>query len=193
MEEVVKFLGGSALLLGAAAWLIRSLTKHLLDKDVELFRERIRAQVAISSRLHEERGNVIRELYTNLVDLIEKTASFVHPAEMSGEPTKDEKQKLVRQALESFLTHFSRNRIYLSASLSERIQEFVDSFVDPASKFALYRTMSKDETSGSVAKEMHTAWFEAFDVVQKQIPAMRIALEEEFRLVLGTATIESNV
>ena len=106
MTEVISFLGGSAILLSAVAWLIRELTVHFLNKDAETHKEIMKAQIARSSRLHEERGTVIREIYGNLVDLIEKTYSFVHLAEWTGEPSKDEKQKLVADALETFRTHY---------------------------------------------------------------------------------------
>ena len=67
VNEVVSFLGGSALLLAAVAWLIRELTVHFLNKDAEVHKEIIRAQVVRSSRLHEERETVIREIHGNLV------------------------------------------------------------------------------------------------------------------------------
>ena len=192
VNEVVSFLGGSALLLAAVAWLIRELTVHFLNKDAEVHKEIIRAQVVRSSRLHEERGTVIREIYGNLVDLIERTYSFVHLAEWIGEPTKDEKQKHVAEALEAFRTHFNRNKIYLSPELCGRVQAFTDSFVEPAAKFAMYRTWAKEDNDGSVAKEFHDAWFKAFDKMGKEVPAMREALESEFREVLGTTKIDGN-
>ena len=192
MDPIIAFFGGSTIFLAAVAWLIRSLTAHFLDKDAEKHKETLRAEVARSSRLHEERGVVLRDIYANLVELIDKTHSFVHVAEWSGEPTKDEKRKLVAEALIKFRDHFNKNKIYLSPNLCERIQKFSDNFIGPASKYALYLTWKKDDSDGELAKEFHQSWFSAFDKMEKEVPAALEALENEFRQILGTSAIDSN-
>ncbi len=189
-EELFKFVGGSAVLLAAVGWLIRSIILHSLNKDIEIHKETIRAEIARSSRLHEERAIVIRDIYAYLVDLIEKTHSFVHPAEMIGEPSKEEKQELVLKALLKFKDHFEKNKIYLSPDLCKRIQEFADSFVNPAAKFATFKRMSKTDATGQIAKEFHDSWFEAFDKMEKDVPQARAALEDEFREIMGIHEIK---
>ena len=42
-EEIIKLLGGTAIIVAAVAWLIRSLIVHFLSKDVEKYKEQLRA------------------------------------------------------------------------------------------------------------------------------------------------------
>jgi hypothetical protein len=185
MTDVIAFVGGSAVLIGAIAWLARSIVLHMLDKDADRHRELLRASISQRSRLHEERCIVIRDIYANLVDLIEKTHGFVHPAEWVGEPSKDEKRKDVAVALVKFQEHFERNKLYLSPELCDRIQGFVDSFLQPALQFAFYLSMSKTNQGEKLVKEFHESWFAAYDKIKKEVPMARKALEDEFRAILG--------
>lgn len=50
IEETIKFLGGSAILLGAVAWLIRSIISQGLSKDIAVFKTEIQKKVLLKSR-----------------------------------------------------------------------------------------------------------------------------------------------
>ena len=41
-EEIFKFVGGSAVLLAAIGWLLRSIILHSLNKDIEIHKETIK-------------------------------------------------------------------------------------------------------------------------------------------------------
>jgi hypothetical protein len=187
MIEIIKFLGGSTILIGAVAWVIKSLVAYVLSKNVETHKELMKAEIARGSRLQDERANVLREIYSNLVDLIENTHSFVHPAEMLGEPSRDEKQKLVAESLLKYKQYFERNKIFLSPDLCKRIEAFTNNFIEPAAQFAVFRRLSD---SGGAAKDLTTAWLTAYDKMEKEVPAAREALEDEFREVIGINEIK---
>lgn len=78
--EVIKFVGGSAVLLAIAGWLIRTIIQHFLAKDIEQYKFDIRRQGEIEleklkaalniesltheitfSKLHNRRADVIDE------------------------------------------------------------------------------------------------------------------------------------
>lgn len=44
MEEILKIVGTSAVMIAGVAWLIRSLTQHYLSKDIEAYKSQIQAQ-----------------------------------------------------------------------------------------------------------------------------------------------------
>ena len=70
MEEIIKFLGGTALLLGAVAWLIRELMKHLLNKDIELHKNELKHQSEKTSISYKEKIELYKEVITPIIDLI---------------------------------------------------------------------------------------------------------------------------
>ena len=86
--ELLKFVGGSAVLLAAVAWLIRSLISHQLLKDIEKYKfnlkregdkelEAIKSSLNIEalthqirySKLHDHRTSLIEQLYKKMVEL----------------------------------------------------------------------------------------------------------------------------
>ncbi len=184
IREILTFVGGGGVLLAIVAWVVRSIINHYLTKDVEKYRDALKAESFKFSRLHEKRGEVMAQLYANLDELVKATYSFVNLAEWTGEPNKDEKRKMAGEALRKFQDQFDKNRIYFSGSLCDRIDKFVREFTRPAAKYALYLTMSKD-SDDSVRKERDEAWFSAYDKMEKDVPEMRKAIENEFRSLLG--------
>jgi hypothetical protein len=103
MEEVLKFLGGAAIVLAAVGWLVRSLVSHFLSKDVESYKGRLQSQATIELErlrhslrliasehekqihlLHERRAEVIGELYRRLIEFVSAATSFAALAELAG-------------------------------------------------------------------------------------------------------------
>ena len=99
-EEVVKFLGGTALVLAAVGWLVRSLIGHFLSKDVESFKHRLQSESTVELErlrhslrlvasehekqihlLQERRAEVIAELYARLIEFLGAAESFASLAE----------------------------------------------------------------------------------------------------------------
>lgn len=81
LEIIIASVSGSAVLMGAVAWLIRSLVVHVLSEDLESFKTKLQSaalehQVRFT-RLHENRASIIAELYSKLVALHDSASSFV--------------------------------------------------------------------------------------------------------------------
>ena len=70
VEHVITFLGGTAVLIAAVAWLTREFVKHLLDKDRKLFEHDMKAESArslkeLELRMKEQSDKAIAELQKN--------------------------------------------------------------------------------------------------------------------------------
>ena len=93
LEEIIKFVGGGAVLLGCMAWLLRSLTVHLLDKDVARYQERLRAEVQrrefVFSRYHDKRIEIVAELYKRMVSARRVVEQYVTPAGILSPPPRE--------------------------------------------------------------------------------------------------------
>lgn len=201
-EYVLGAFGGTAVLLALLGFLFRSIMKHLLSKDIEVFKTRLKAdsdatlasmshdltiaaiehEVRFSS-LHQTRAEVIAEIYRLLSEALAHVQSFLSPMEWIGEPDKKEKYKGAMNALAELFRYFDRNRIYLPEHLCQSIDAFVDGLRDPTIQFSVYLYMSEHDTEG--LKERRKAWREAWKNVESNAPMARKALEKEFRHILG--------
>lgn len=72
MEEVIKFLGGTAIAIAAIAWLIKALVSHLLGKDVEIFKSRIKYEAEHGNHLLMQKISLYKEVANPVINLIVK-------------------------------------------------------------------------------------------------------------------------
>lgn len=205
LEEALKFIGGTAVAIGIVGWLVRSLIKHFLDKDVELFRQSLQSQAAVEleklkhelrlaavsyekqvTLLQEKRASVIAELYSKLIDFLDAAESFVSLAEFSGEPSKTDKAKVLGEKAGEFMGYFARNRIYFNEELCEMVTALFKTVSGPAITFRVWLRVveEKDSTGG----EYHKAWMAAWETMKNQVPPLRQALQDEFRALLGVTS-----
>jgi hypothetical protein len=200
--SVLAFVGGSTALLAAAAWLIRAVLKHGLSRDLEEFRSHLQSTAALqteqlrhelrlvasdvekrSSLLNEKRAQVIAELYRKLADFLSSAQSFAALAEWGGEPSKEDKAKVLGEKAADFFTYYQHHRIYFSEELCERLRSLFDTVHGPALKFRMW--MNYKEKGGNAALRHDEAWNEAWDVLQRDVPPILNAIEREFRVLLG--------
>lgn len=78
MEEVIKFLGGTAIAIAAVAWLIKSLVSHLLGKDVEIFKSSLKYEAEHSNHLLMQKIALYKEVANPVIDLIVKAQHAGH-------------------------------------------------------------------------------------------------------------------
>ncbi|MEX1094617.1 MAG: hypothetical protein WED34_01140, partial [Planctomycetales bacterium] len=106
MAEVVKFLGGSAILLTVVGFLIRSLVAHYLSKDVETFKTKLALQALEHEirfrRVDERVAEHLSGVYARLFPLYKAVHSFVKILERRDEPDKNAKFETVRQLNRDF-------------------------------------------------------------------------------------------
>ena len=76
-EMLFALLGGNIALLAAVAWLIRSILKHFLEKDIEIYKQSLKAEYdkaliehdTMFRNLHAKRADVIAQLYSQFVEI----------------------------------------------------------------------------------------------------------------------------
>ncbi len=72
MEDIIKILGGTAIAIGAVAWLIKALVSHLLGKDVEIFKSKIKYEAEHGNHLLMQKIELYKEASNPIIDLIVK-------------------------------------------------------------------------------------------------------------------------
>ena len=189
-------------MLGAVAWLIKSIVTHFLSKDIDSYKmnikysheadlEQFRSSLKMMafehetrfSRLHEKRADILALLYEKLAEAVSAAASFISPVEREGDPSKIEKYKKAMEKMVAFYIFFDRKRIFLSEPLCTEIDEFVDIIRDSTIEMSVYLDVKPGD--GEVYKEktqiMRKAWKSVKDSI---VPDARKSLENEFRKIL---------
>jgi len=156
-------------------------------RDLETHRALISAELRAwelrTSRLHDERATVVRELYERLVAAVGDGESFVTEFEFEGDPPKKEKLNKLSQSFAELQSYWRLKRIYFAPQTAKKIDDLMDAILLPSRRFAVH--VREEPFSNQAQKAMHDAWEKAADQFRsKAYPAMR-AVEDEFRLLLG--------
>jgi len=184
LESLGVFAIGGALL----AFVFRSIYKHLLNKDIEEFKHKLKQEQIRGSKLYDERAKVVSMLYELLADFDFKMSSFVSPAQFAGDLPKKEKLKLAGEAGREFMDYHTKKRIYfdkdINKSLDEINKEFKSAWVD-ATLFPI--TEPGEWEFPNVTKEKWEFWKKSLDTICKKIPPLKEKLEDDFREILGVS------
>lgn len=205
VTEIVTALGGTAILVGAVAWLTRSIIIHFLSKDVETFKQQLTHQSSLeiervkhdlrliaveheqrTALLHERRADVIAKLYQLLVEFLDAAESFAAVVEYSGESSKPEKAKTFNKKAFDFHQFFRANRIYFSEATCAAVDELFREVGSSISGFQLWLGIS--QTQERAMEKMDQAWSNAWDSIQKKVPPLLMIVQNEFRGILGVPT-----
>lgn len=200
MLELIKLLGGAAVLIGAAGWLATKFIENRLNREIEAYKARLktesdaeienlksRLQVAAKEReiavswLHQKRAAEIESLYSSLVDLLH-AARLVLDILSSRNPAdirkfSSEAVKKLRQTYEAYL----KAKIFLSPLVCEKIEEVLRGIQDSVITYDLYLGNYDDHELNTLTDVKDSAW----KYIQGVVPAALKELESDFRLVLG--------
>jgi hypothetical protein len=195
---IVTSLGGWTLL----AWFVKRLASHFLTKDVEKFKNDLKFQADIAaeqlkaqlrmvahehevkfSRLHEERAEVIKKMYSLLVELITKAEIFLLPGSVENRALEQE----TGECINNLSACFKQSRIYLDIELCKQIECLLVAIRDAFAKrtiLAEWRPQSKEEE-----QEWRRILLETYNVIIKEVPPIQLRLEEEFRRILSPSSV----
>lgn len=203
-ETVLAALGGATILVGAAAWLARSLIGQLLSRDLESFKSELSSATAVSvertkhelqlaaqernlllTKLHEKRAQVIAELYGLLVEAQWAAQDFASPMEWAGEPNKREKYATALTRATDFYRFFDKNRIYLPKDLCSNLDEFLRAMRSKVIGFGVYLSREEEHMADAAIEKKHDAWGKASTYFDEEAPKTREALEAALRHLIG--------
>lgn len=211
-QTVTLAITGNAIALAVLGFLAKSLVNGLLRKDLEKFKsslvaetestvEKLRYQLGLLamehqvkfSKLHEDRAEVIAELYSRLVEAHWAGEGFVSPMEYVGEPSKEEKFKKALNASASFYQYFEKKKIYLPKALCDQLDSFVKTIREQSVNFGVYLMHPPEHLPPNVEKEKTEAWHKAWKTFEEKVPKAREALEDELRAILGHTALTEEI
>lgn len=164
------------------------------DSQIRIERERVAFQTLIAqngfrfSRVFDKTAEIIAKAYEKLVNSHTLIAEYIV---LPGEPRQEQriqKAHQIDEALQGFKGFFLPNEIYLERQTSERISKFLATLRQQASTSDMLSAMGKlpDMPDASIQR-MEAREQMLFD----RIPELLMALQDEFRRVLGLPTNES--
>jgi 5-hydroxyisourate hydrolase-like protein (transthyretin family) len=194
-QELIKLLGGFVVVVGALAWLTKSITTHLLDKDVEKYKsrlqteaereiERFKSQLQMVakehevrfSNLHEKRAEIISDLYELMYEADISVGAFeLRIKDEYDEATLELAGKIAHDRCLAALKFFRKHRLYLSQELSDLMHRILSTMEITSGAYPY---------SGAIRSNALDHWKEQSD----QIGLIMARLEREFRLMLGSET-----
>ena len=183
MEEIMKILGGATIMVASVSYLFKSLTAHLLSKDIETFKQKLIEDQKKFGSLHEKRAKVIEDLYSKLIDFIGAAESFSSLAEWQGEPSKEEKAILLGDKAGDFREYYLKNKIYFNKSICEKVDSLFGEIYKKTLIYRMHLAHKKDGVGDS--KHLFDSWIEAWNFMKDKTPILLETIESEFRSILG--------
>lgn len=198
-QTILLAFGGNAALLAVLGVIGKSLLEKVLARDTlrietelkansaaEL--EKLRSTLAVAaaerhirfSKLHERRAEAVAETYGLLRELHSRLSDYVKIFEPAGDRPKEERRKDVAEAHKAFFNFYTKNRIFLSKSAVEKIED-----INRKSTQAFYQFFYGVEMTQSAGGDGADKWMEVFKHVNEEMPVALSELEDEFRRLLG--------
>jgi hypothetical protein len=192
-QELIKLLGGFAVLVTALAWLTKSVVTHFLDRDVEKYKSRLASESARElehfknllqlaakehevrfSKLHEKRAEIIADLHSLLYEAhISVSVLELRIKNGDDEATLEQAAKFAYEVCRNAYAFFKKNRLYLSKELSDSINRILS-------------TMEITSVSYPYAGTIRTNALNIWNEQSQQISSIMSHLEQEFRIMLGS-------
>ena len=202
-QVIMTFLatvGGGGAVLAAAAWLIKTLVANRLalyaeklkkemkaKSDAEIERLKNALQMAALehqvrfSKLHEKRAEVVAKLYALLVELQYAGQRYVFVG--AYEPKRDDEFSKTAAKVHEVFLFIEEHQIYLPDRVCTLLAEFVETVNKSVAGVQVYEKYT--DGSANFRREKIQVLKGAAEAFEKRIPAVREALKDEFRTILG--------
>src|SRR5258706_5243955 len=195
--------GGGAVLLSAAAWLIKTVLTNKLTRDIETFKARLKADGDIEierlrsslqkiafehqvrfSNLHERRAEMIAEIYAQMVEVEQCGQKFAFVDGFAEEEKRQSAYLETHKKLVDFYFFVEKRRLYLPKSVCALLTAFVDKVRKSVIGINIYVPIDAPYNPKLLEEKVKVVK-DVFDAFEKSIPDARAALEGEFRHILG--------
>ena len=198
IEAVITAIGGTAILLAAVGWLVRSLIGQYLSKDLEAHKEALRSQTELElerlksnlaitaashqirfSRLHEKQAKLVEELYFD-VDRLDQLSKLLIGVFVSHTPVA-EKKKRAKEILEEYSklnAKFHQNKLYFTPEVFSLFSAYKNTVFEPA-------IVLLEDITDAEKEDFMAGYTDDHEHNTKKLEDLRTAIENEFRSLLG--------
>jgi len=157
-----------------------------LDKKLEEYKNNLQQtsqehQIRFS-KLHADRAETIKTLFSKLVKMEESMSSFVHPFQGVDEPSIESKAEVAADDGNDFLKYYHSNEILFNDNTCKIIDKLNDNFRSAYSKHLMHiKRVRNQATSVSLIEGLDPY----FDILKNEIIKLKKTLTDDFRTSLG--------
>jgi hypothetical protein len=206
LSTVVVGVGGTVAVSGAAAWLFKTAIREWIARETEAFKTQLRTDADIEieklrhslqmtatehdvkfARMHEKRAEMIEIVYARLTDLYWSAERFVITSENNPLPQKAEEVARLRETFFEVFSLVEQRRIFLSQYVCELLDRHLTAMRQTVIKAGVFGSI--EHPTPRTADQIQTAFTEAYRAFERDIPAARKALEEEFRKIFAAQSL----
>jgi len=196
-QDVITSLGGNVILLGAVAWLFKTLVTNRFVLAAEEFKislkakadneiERVRALLTRKSRIHERQVETLIKLYRHFCEAQTYLQRMAASGILEGEPTKDEYHRMCAEAIASAHDTFSDGRLLIPQQLAGHCGQFFNALFEGNQQLAFAQhPMIVD---GLQRAEF---WNRAKKTAYQEVPGILAQIEEVARGVIHGESLSS--
>lgn len=156
--------------------------QHSLDLRLNDFNIRF-------SKLHQDRAEVIKELYHKVIELQSGMTVFtrrIHPIIEDANKENEERIERVNKGFNAFVNFYLPNRIYFDRKLAEKLDFLAQQYRDKSWNFGYLSNRIRNENiPAEVYKDFSEEMKEISNFVADEFPKVIEELEHEFRSLLG--------
>jgi len=212
--EVVTALGGQTIFLMAAAWLIRRLVSHGMDRELAKYKmelkadadrdiEKLRTELRLEiekhknslrmaelehrvrfSKLHDKRAHAIAALYSLMVEADRIAQDFIY-----GDARSRDRANAAEEKATELHRYFELHRLYLPNSVCIVLGNFVNKLFHSINAIRIYWTNVEHPTAQMI-QQQNEKMLEVLKAFDTELPAIKTLLETEFRSLLGAVDEE---
>ena len=197
-KELLTFVSGATIISGVIAWLVATLTKYQMDRNVKSFESGLQQEMEkfklelqkqslahqiVYKRVDENVAEALPNVYASLRALSAVASDYLSPFDAGGDPPKLEKVKRVHAANQQFIDCLVSNRLYIPPALYSRLDGFAVRLITACNEFTV--GLIKENSRTGVDSPGH--WQAASDAVKDELIPLYDDIVREFQKRLGIA------
>ncbi|MDD5569070.1 MAG: hypothetical protein PHG23_01490 [Candidatus Pacebacteria bacterium] len=129
--------------------------------------------------LHNERAQIIKNLYQRVVKTYRSFYSYMNPLQLAGEPNQESKGKETAKLANEFTDYYEENRIFIDKKLTKEVDKLSKVFREAWAEFETHRMLQ-----GKKEFDFKN-WQKAWNIISKETPLIKEKIEDEFRGIIG--------
>jgi len=191
-QEIIQFLGGSALFSAAFGFIGKAAVDAYLKGRIaehEAALQRITTEHSVRfQRLHSERADIIKDLYARLANLDDALASALKSFHHAGDMPLVDKVKSLSSLYNDLREYYVPKRVFFSQDLCVSIDTILEHFREIFYDITTYPvdpTGPEYQANRDALMERREFWEKARKMHNNEFSAAKSALEHSFRGLLG--------
>lgn len=193
-QAIIEFIGGATAISLTLGYLGKKTIEAFIAGRVESYKshlEKIALEHSVRfSSLHLKRAEIIAEIYELLSEVENQARLLATPVMEICEPPRGITYQSTASLYYRLYEKYNKTRIYFPDDICLLIDKFLTQSRKAISFYKVAEQVSMQDPKGENKKlqeELQTKFMDVWEEVEENVPSARIAIETEFRKILGVA------